>query len=181
VRGLGLSFLVRRARASWLLLACIAVTVLLTTGLAAAGWAFSARVVPGGALSALANPEGRVMSLSGVADAARAASDSQLIRTNLREAWPGVGFGMESALWADPIQIPSPAGVLTTQIQPASLEGISAQVTLTAGKWPGLPHHGGPLPVALPAAAASRNRVELQEEPDHIGVWPDQPADQELQ
>jgi hypothetical protein len=24
-----------------------------------------------------------------------------------------------------------------------------------------------------------RNRVELQEEPDHIGVWPDQPAEQE--
>jgi hypothetical protein len=24
-----------------------------------------------------------------------------------------------------------------------------------------------------------RKRVELQEEPDHIGVWPDQPADQE--
>jgi ABC transporter len=96
-----------------------------------------------------------------VADAARAASDSLLIRTRLREAWPGVGFGMESALWADPIQIPSPAGVLTTQIQPASLEGISAQVTLTAGKWPGLPHHGGPLPVALPAAAASRLHLTL--------------------
>jgi hypothetical protein len=24
-----------------------------------------------------------------------------------------------------------------------------------------------------------RKRVELQEEPDHIGVWPDQAADQE--
>jgi len=24
-----------------------------------------------------------------------------------------------------------------------------------------------------------RNRVELQEEPDHIGVWPDQAADEE--
>jgi hypothetical protein len=26
-----------------------------------------------------------------------------------------------------------------------------------------------------------RNRVELQEEPDHVGVWPDQAADQERQ
>jgi len=26
-----------------------------------------------------------------------------------------------------------------------------------------------------------RSRVELQEEPDHIGVWPDQAADQERQ
>jgi len=26
-----------------------------------------------------------------------------------------------------------------------------------------------------------RDRVELQEEPDHIGVWPDHAADQERQ
>ena len=32
----GVSFLVRRARSSWLLLVCVAVTVLLATGLAAA-------------------------------------------------------------------------------------------------------------------------------------------------
>ena len=159
--GLGASFLVRRARASRLLLACIAVTVLLTTGLAAAGWTFSATVVPGGALSALANPQGRVMSLSGVVDSAEAAADSRLIRTKLRTAWPGVGFQMESALWSDPVQLPSPAGVLTTQIQAASLPGISAQATLTAGKWPGPPHHGGPVPVALPATVASRLHVTL--------------------
>jgi hypothetical protein len=159
--GLGASFLVRRGRASWLLLACIAVTVLLTTGLAAAGWTFSATVVPGGALSSLADPQGRVISLSGVVDSAEAAADSQLIRTKLRTAWPGVGFQMESALWSDPIQLPSPAGVLTTQIQAASLPGISAQATLTAGKWPGPPHHGGPVPVALPAAVASRLHVTL--------------------
>ena len=48
--GLGVSFLVRRARASWLLLACIAVTVLLATGLAAVLWTFAAAVDPAGAL-----------------------------------------------------------------------------------------------------------------------------------
>jgi hypothetical protein len=48
-----------------------------------------------------------------------------------------------------------------TQIQPASLEGISAQVTLTAGAWPGPPHHGGPVPVALPAAVASQLHLTL--------------------
>jgi FtsX-like permease family len=159
--GLGASFLIRRARASWLLLGCVAVTVLLTTGLAAVLWTFSATVVPGGALSFLASPQGRVIGLSGVADAGQAAADSRLMRTTLRKAWPGVGFQTESALWADPIQLPSPAGVLTTQIQPASLAGISAEATLTAGKWPGLPHHGGPVPVALPAAVASRLHLTL--------------------
>src|ERR1039458_9983199 len=42
VPGLGISFLARRARSSWLLLACVAVTVLLATGLAAAAWTFAA-------------------------------------------------------------------------------------------------------------------------------------------
>ena len=86
---------------------------------------------------------------------------------------------MDSALWADPVQLSSttgrptncaPAGspgppcstnTATVQIQPASLEGISAQATLTAGKWPGPPHPGRPVPVALPAAAASPLHVTL--------------------
>jgi ABC-type antimicrobial peptide transport system permease subunit len=175
VGGLGASFLARRAGSSWLLLACIAVTVLLSTGLAAVLWTFSASVVPGGALSALADPQGRVIDLSGVVDAGEAAADSQLIRTTLRKAWPGVGFQVESALWADPLQLPSPGPSVATmnvatgatslptftQIQPASLEGITAQATLTAGEWPGPPHHGGPLPVALPADVASQLHLRL--------------------
>jgi len=40
LRGLGTSFLVRRARSTWLLLTCVAVTVLVATMLAAALWTF---------------------------------------------------------------------------------------------------------------------------------------------
>jgi hypothetical protein len=145
-----------------LLLACVAVTVLLTTGLAAVLWSFSAGVVPSGALSILAAPQGRVIGLSGVASAGDAASDTPLISAALRKAWPGVGFTLESALWMPPIDLLAAAGSTTTvEIQPASLEGISAQATLTAGKWPGPPHHGGPVPVALPAAVASRMHLTL--------------------
>ena len=35
------------------------------------------------------------------------------------------------------------------------------------------------LPRGMTRRLGMRNRVELQEEPDHIGVWPDQAADQE--
>ena len=163
MRGLGASFLVRRARASWLLLACVAVTVLIATGLAAAGWTFAARVVPPGALSILASPQERSLALNGViGDAGERASDSRVIRATLRKAWPGVGFQMESALWAQPVQLSSTAsGTFGTQVQPASLDGITAQTMLTAGKWPGPPHRGGPLPVALPAAVASQLHVTV--------------------
>ena len=45
------------------------------------------------------------------------------------------------------------------QIQVAALAGISTQTTLTAGTWPGPPHPGRPLPVALPVTVASRLHV----------------------
>ncbi|MFY9778285.1 MAG: hypothetical protein WAK28_27275, partial [Trebonia sp.] len=155
--GLGVSFLVRRARSSWLLLACVAATVLLSTGLAAVLWTFAAGVIPPGALSILAAPQGRVIGLTGVADAGEGGSDSQLIRATLRKAWPGVGFQLESALWTNPLRLPSSATSANyAQIQAASLDGITAQAKLTAGTWPGPPRRGGPVPVALPAAVASQ-------------------------
>jgi ABC-type antimicrobial peptide transport system permease subunit len=140
-----------------LLLACVAVTVLFTTGLAAVVWTFAARVVPTGALSILADPAGRSIALNGLADAGKAASDAQVIRTTLRRAWPGVGFRMESALWADPIRLQSATStVFATQVAIGSLDAISSQATLAAGSWPGPPVRGGPVPVALPAGVASR-------------------------
>ena len=168
--GLGISFLARRARSSWLLLACVAVTVLLATGLAAVLWTFAAVAIPPGAQSILAAPQGRVIGLSGlVDDAGQAAADSRLIRTTLRKAWPGVGFQLDSALWANPAPLSPPRAVraepspgrgvpppIAWQIQIAALAGIHAQALLTAGKWPGPPHPGGPVPVALPVTVASQ-------------------------
>jgi ABC-type antimicrobial peptide transport system permease subunit len=157
MRGLGVSFLLRRARASWLLLACIAVMVLLATGLAAVLWTFADAVVPFGAQGFLADPQDRVLGINGPVNAREAAADSQRIRAALRQAWPGVGFQLESALWTDQLQLPSSGNpTATRQIELASLAGISAQVTLTAGTWPGPPRHGGPVPAAVPAAAASQ-------------------------
>ncbi len=157
MRGLGVSFLLRRARASWLLLACVAVTVLLATGLAAVLWTFAGAVVPFGAQGFLADPQDRVLGINGPVNAREAAADSQQVRAALRQAWPGVGFQLESALWTDQLQLPSSGNpTATRQIQLASLAGISTQVTLTAGTWPGPPHRGGPMPAALPAAMASQ-------------------------
>ena len=171
--GLGISFLARRARSSWLLLACVAVTVLVATGLAAVLWTFAAAVIPPGAQSVLAAPRGRVIGLSGVVGGTgQAATDAKQIRAALRKAWPGIGYQMGGALWANPITLsppravraePSPALGLPPpvdwQIQLAALAGISARTTLTAGTWPGPLRPGRPLPVALPVAVASRLHV----------------------
>jgi len=173
VPGLGISFLARRARSSWLLLACVAVTVLLATGLAAVLWTFAAAAIPPGAQRILAAPRGRVVGLSGVVDdAGEVATDSGQVRAALRKVWPGVGYQMRSAVWANPIPLSLPRAVraeaspvagtpppVEWELQPAALNGLQAQTVLTAGTWPGPPHRGGPLPVALPVAAARRLHV----------------------
>jgi ABC-type antimicrobial peptide transport system permease subunit len=170
VPGLGISFLARRASSSWLLLTCVAVTVLLATGLATVLWTFAAAAIPAGAGRILAAPQGRVAGLSGVvADAGEVATDSRLIRATLRKAWPGIGYQMQSGVWANPIPLSPPRAVraeaspvpdtpqpVEWQLQPAALDGIRAQTVLTAGTWPGPPQRGDPLPVALPVAVAGR-------------------------
>jgi ABC-type antimicrobial peptide transport system permease subunit len=173
VPGLGITFLARRARSGWLLLVCVAVTVLLSTGLAAVLWTFAAAVIPPGAQRLLADPAGRVIGLSGVVGSAgQAGTDGRQIRAALRTAWPGVGFQLEGALWADPVTLSPPGAVragpspvpglpppVEWQVQIGALAGIAAQTTLTAGTWPGPPQPGRPLPVALPMAVASRLHV----------------------
>jgi ABC-type antimicrobial peptide transport system permease subunit len=170
VPGLGVIFLARRARSSWLLLACVAVTVLLATGLATVLWTFAAEAIPAGAEHILAAPQGRVAGLSGVVDdAGEVTTDSGQVRGTLRKAWPGIGYQMQSAVWANPIPLSPPRALraeaspapdtpqpVEWQLQPAVLDGIRAQTVLTAGTWPGPPVHGQPLPVALPVAVAHR-------------------------
>jgi ABC-type lipoprotein export system ATPase subunit len=54
------------------------------------------------------------------------------------------------------------------------------QTTLHAREYATLDRAGRvQLPREITKRLGMRNRVELQEEPDHIGVWPDQAADQE--
>ncbi len=171
--GLGVSFLARRARSSWLLLACVAVTVLLATGLATVLWTFAVAAVRPGAERILAAPQGRVVGLSGVVqDAGGVTADSRVIQGTLRKAWPGTGYRMGSAVWANPVTlapsravraeaspVPGTPRPLEWQIQVGALDGIQAQTVLAAGRWPGPPVRGGPLPVALPVAVARLLRV----------------------
>jgi ABC-type antimicrobial peptide transport system permease subunit len=156
VRGLGTSFLVRRAASTWLLLVCVAVTVLVATVIAAALWTFQAEALPIGTRDVLAAAPDRSMAIASV-PGQPASGDGGLIRARLRTAWPGIGYEMESALWSRPIRLPLPSRTqITTQIRAAALEGIQSQAVLTAGSWPGPPRPHAPLPAALPVAVAKQ-------------------------
>ena len=125
-------------------------------------WTFAAGVVPSGALSALASPQGRSVALNGPIDASVAAADSRVIPATLRQAWPGIGFQLDSARWTGSIQLAAPVtATVTSTIRLASLQGFAAQATLTAGQWPGPPAKNGQVPMALPATVASRLHVTV--------------------
>ena len=161
-RGLGMPFLLRRARSSWLLLACIAVTVLLVTGLAAVLWTFAAAAIPPGAENFLADPQSRVIGLSGLA----APGSCRRLTANPDRAARGLAWGWFPAgkrAVGGTDRAPSPSGPRPRHLTgPDRVAGaISAQATLTAGEWPGPPRGGDPLPVALPATAASQLHLTL--------------------
>jgi ABC-type antimicrobial peptide transport system permease subunit len=139
---------------TWLLLACVAVTVLVATLLAAALWTFEAEAIPLGTRDVIAASPHRSIGVASVPGQS-ISGDAGVIRTRLRAAWPGVGFQMVGALWSRPILLRSPLGSpFTTQIQAAALGEIQAHAVLTAGGWPGPPRPHAPLPVALPVTVA---------------------------
>ena len=171
VPGLGISFLARRARFTWQLLACVAVTVLLATGLAAALWTFAAEVIPLGARSVLAASQDRSIGLSGVRRAGQAITGAREIRARLRAAWPGIGYQMESALWSSPILLRSPRAV-RAEPSPVLISARQSTGRSRSGRWPesGPDDADGrhlarsaaprqPAPGALPAAVASQLHV----------------------
>jgi ABC-type lipoprotein release transport system permease subunit len=167
VQGLGTTFLVRRAVSTWLLLACVAVTVLVASVLAAALWTFEAEAIPLGTRDVLAASPDRSVAIASAPGQPTSGLAGQ-IRASLHAAWPGVGYQIDSALWSRPILlVPAPGspghlgpGLIvspfTTQIRAAALDGIQAQAVLTAGSWPPPPRPHAPLPAALPVAVAKQ-------------------------
>jgi ABC-type antimicrobial peptide transport system permease subunit len=139
---------------TWLLLACVAVTVLVATVLAAALWTFEAEAIPLGVRDVLAASPDLSVGVASVPGQS-ASGDVGEIRARLRAAWPGVGFQMESARWSAPILLrPPPGSPVPTQIRAAAPEDIQAHAVLAAGSWPGPPQPGAPLPAALPVTVA---------------------------
>ena len=132
MRGLGTSFLVRRATSTWLLLACVAVTVLAATVLAAALWTFEAESIPQGTRVILAASHDRTLAITSP-PAQAIASDPGTIRAALRTAWPGVGFQLDQALWTAPIRLPSPSG--STGMSPARSCWRSASAARRSSTW----------------------------------------------
>ncbi len=153
--GMRAAFVLRRMRYYRLLIACILAAIVIITALVTALANFAARALPAAAVQQLASARGTAIEVSSSTTPSQPGPPGQLIATSVRHALGGVPFGLQRATWSDPLNLPSPPGgsaIWTAQV--ATMAGITAHARLVAGRWPGSPHAGQPVGVAIPVADA---------------------------
>ena len=152
-----------RMNAHRLVIIAAALTTIVAAALATALATFSGQALPRAVRHDLAHATGTSLSVSGGVNARQAAQYSSILPTQISSALGGTPFAFYQAEWSDPLgfvpgalpAIPASAGGNTQIAEAASLSGIMSQAQLTAGRWPGAPVSGQPIPAALPATAAA--------------------------
>lgn len=153
-----LGFVTRRLRGRWPLAAAVLLTVLITTTVLTALFAFTRGVGEAGLRQALQGPghsRATVLVTSEHAVASRAA-DEQAVRAFAGELFGPLPVAVESLARSRPYGLPgavSPGRQADLTLL-ASLD--RARVRLLAGQWPGAVAGPGPLAVAVPRAALAR-------------------------
>ena len=165
MRGLAVPFIVRRMGSSRLLLGCILLTTAITAALITALTSFWVQALAQAVDGQLGRSAGMSITISGQVNARTAAADEPVVRATMRRVFGPIPYRLYGALWSDPLGLTSagkgaPAAAQngrTVQLaEAATLGQIRAHTVLVNGAWPGPPDPGGPIPVALPAAAASQ-------------------------
>ena len=179
MRGLAVSFIVRRMGSSRLLLGCILLTTVITAALIAALTSFWVQALPQSVSNQLGRSGAMSVTISGQVGAQVAAADGRAVRAAMRRVFGPVPFRLDGALWSDPLGFTKPenggparpggpkggssgrpavpGNGRTIRLCEAAAPGqIRPNTVLVNGAWPGPPGRGGPIPAALPAAVASQ-------------------------
>lgn len=155
------SFVARRTRSAWLLVGSLTVTVLVTSALVSALVSFYATALPATVSAELARSGTMSMAISGNAGAQPAAQAAR-VAARLAAAFGRLPFRIDEATWSDDLAVPVPARAgQVPVVVAAAVGGLAASADLTAGRWPGAPRPGAPIPAALPASAARDLGVRL--------------------
>jgi hypothetical protein len=156
------AFLLRRMRASRLLVGCVLLATLVTATLLAGLADFSAVFLDQAAEQQVASAGDLSVQVSSTASAAQSGAANRFVTASLRSAFGAQGLAMQSALWSDPLDLPTPAGSASQTIaEVASMGGIGKHVRLVAGAWPRSARPGDPYAVAVPAGDASKLGLRL--------------------
>ncbi|MGW5117462.1 hypothetical protein ACWEQ8_18805 [Streptomyces noursei] len=168
-------FVVLRVRAHRVLLGAALLTVVLTTTVLATLAAFSDAVGDAGLRQALGGrPEGRgsspaaaILQVKAQLPSSGRQSADRAVARGARRAFDGLPFTVRTLTRSGPYALPrtlrptagAAAGAAPTDGAEPDLTHLAvldrSRLVLTAGHWPGRTAHG-PLPVALPEAAAAR-------------------------
>ena len=169
MRGLAVPFIVRRMGSSRLLLGCILATTAITAALIAALTSFWVQALAQAVDGQLRQAPGMSIAVSGQVNARTAAADEPAVRTTMRTVFGHIPYRLYGgALWSDPLGLTragqgAPAAAQngrTVQLaEAATLGQIRTHTVLVNGAWPGPPKPGGPVPVAVPATAATQLRA----------------------
>jgi predicted lysophospholipase L1 biosynthesis ABC-type transport system permease subunit len=154
--GMRAAFILRRMRYSRLLLACILAAIIIITALVTALANFAARALPAAAGQQLTSAAGPTIAINSTSASARPGPADRLILSSARTALGSDGFGIERAVWSDPLSLPDPSnGRSIWSAEVASMSGITTHARLTSGSWPAPSRPGQPVGVAIPAADAA--------------------------
>ncbi|HEV2373068.1 MAG TPA: FtsX-like permease family protein, partial [Streptosporangiaceae bacterium] len=153
-------------RSSRLLLGCILLTTMITAALITALTSFWVQALVQAADDQLRHSNAMSMVISGQVNAPTATADDGVIRAAVHGAFGPVPYRLDGAVWSNPLGFgvpshsgtrpPTAPGRVVKLIEAAALGQVTANAVLVAGAWPDPPGNGGPIPAALPAAAASR-------------------------
>jgi FtsX-like permease family len=149
------SFTVRRMGSVWPLIGCLAASVLVTSALVGALVSVYATSLPAAVSRQLADSGAMSVAVSGAAKG-QVPAQVAAVRGRLRAAFGEVPYHLFSAIWSDSLAagVGQRPGQLPV-IEAAAVGDITASARLTSGTWPAGPPSRGPVPAALPTAAAS--------------------------
>ena len=151
-----------RMNAHRLVIIAAAVTIAVAAALATALATVSSQALPRAVRHDLSRATGTSFIIRGNVTADQGAQYTSLLPGKISAALEGAPFAFYRAYWSNPLGFvadsrPAAAGnTRTVQIvEAATLQAVTAQAVLVSGHWPADPVGGGPVPAALPAAAAS--------------------------
>jgi FtsX-like permease family len=161
--------------AHWVVIAAAVLTTLVAAAVGAALAAFAGQALPHAARHDLSVAAGTSLTIQGPLTGGRAGPAAGELRKAIGAALPGVPFGFWSASWSDPLGFvpgalpgpPASARGNTPLLQAAAMTAIRDHAVLVSGRWASAPARTapagrqGPIPAALPAAAAAILRLKV--------------------
>jgi hypothetical protein len=146
-----------------LVLSAHALTILIVAVVAAGFASFAGQALAQAASRWLAGSDTSI-AVDGALNAAQARTDTTAVPTLVRGVFGAVPVTVYQSLWSHALGLRASYGTTPIPLtQAASPDGIEARAALIQGTWPGVPVQGQPIPAAVPAAAAAKLRLSVDD------------------